>query len=70
MTTDLLTDNEQPRAFDLDLMLSATERMVGVVQDDQRRILAGRFAADNFLRKFSDSNPFWLGLRHVHRLAA
>lgn len=60
MTTSLVADNEQPRAFDLYLMLSATERMGGVVHDDHRHGLARRFAADNFLRKFSDSDPFWL----------
>jgi len=60
MTTSLITDNEQPRAFNLYLMLSATERMIGVVHDDHRWILARLFAADNFLRKFSDSDPFWL----------
>ena len=49
MTTSLITDNEQPRAFNLYLMLSATERMIGVVHDDHRWILARRFAADNFL---------------------
>lgn len=60
MTTSLITDHEQPRAFNLYLMLGAFERMTGVVHDDHRWILSRRFAADNFLRKFSESDPFWL----------
>jgi len=58
VTTDPITDHQRPRAFDLYLMLSAYEWMVGVVHDTHRRTLARRFAAYNFVRMFSHTDPF------------